>query len=172
MGLLSTLFGSKPAMPEVALSLQVDLGSFKCSQTALGARPDASEPYAAYFDSAGVAKFNNSGVELSTKQGVLDCVFITLANFTGTVTKNGSKISISAQTTPEDIISNFGEPYWTDTADEEMILFYEFQNGRVELQFEFPDRHQLGFITLCRDGVLSGSDQRKAYGVTKEWPPK
>lgn len=159
-------------MPEVPLSLQVDLAGFKCGQTTLGAQPDANEPFAGYFDSAGAAKFNNSGVELGTKQGVLDCVFITLGNFTGSFTRNGSKISISAQTTPEDIISKFGEPYWTDTADEEMILFYELQNGHVELQFEFPDRHQLGFITLCRDGVLSQPDQRKAYGVTKEWPPK
>lgn len=172
MGLLSTLFGSKPAMPEVPLSLQVDLGSFKYGHTALSARPDASELQAAYFDSDGVARFNNSGVELDAKQGVLSCVFITLANFSGSFARNGSKISISAKTTPEEIISMFGEPYWTDTADEEMILFYEFQNGRVELQFEFPDRQRLGFITLCRDGVLSELDQRKAYGVTKEWPPE
>jgi hypothetical protein len=172
MGLLNTLIGRKPAIPEVPLPLHIDLGSFKCGQTPLGARPDASESYADYFGSDEIARFDKSGVELGTKQGILDYAFITLANFAGGFARNGSKLSISAQTTPEEIISEFGEPYWTDTADKEMILFYEFQNGRVELQFEFPDRHKLGFVTLLRDGILSKSDQRKAYRVTKEWPPK
>lgn len=172
MGLLSTLFSKKPAMPEVPLSLQIDLGSFKYGRTALGAHPDASEPYAAYFGSDDIARLDNSGIELGTKQGALDYAFITLANFTGSFARNGSKLSISTQTTPDAIISMFGEPYWTDTTDEEMILFYEFQNGSVELQFEFPDRRQLGFVTLMRNGILSVPDQRKAYGVTKEWPFK
>jgi hypothetical protein len=172
MGLLSTLFGSKPAMPEVPLSLQIDLSSFKCGRTTLGERPDESESYAPYFGSDEVARLDNSGVELGAKQGALDYAFIKLANFSGNFTRNGVKLPISTQTTLKEIISLFGEPYWTDTKDEETILFYEYQNGRVELQFEFPDRQRLGFVTLVKDGILSKQDQRNAYGVTKAWPPK
>jgi hypothetical protein len=172
MGLMSTLLGRKPVKPEVPLSLPIDLGTFRYSQTTLGTRPEPGEPYAAHFDSSGTATFTKSGIELGVENGVLDYAFIILANFAGGFLRNGSKISISGHTTPEQVVSAFGEPYWTDTKDEEMILFYEYQNGRVELQFEFPDRRQLGFITLMRDGVLSTPEDRKAYGVTKEWPPK
>ena len=172
MGLLSTLFGSKPVIPEAALSIEMDLGSFKCGRTALGERPKPSDPYAAYFDTNGLASFEKSGVEIGIEKGVLDCVLITLAHFSGSFARNGSGISISTQTTPEEIISQFGDPYWRDTDDDETILFYEYQKGRVELQFEFSDKRHLSAITLSRDGVLSEADQRKAYRVTKNWPPR
>ena len=70
----------------------------------------------------------------------------------------------------EEIISIFGEPYWTDFDDSEIILFYEFQESAIELQFEFPDGKHLEFITLMKDGILSKKDQRESYGVTKPWP--
>ena len=68
--------------------------------------------------------------------------------------------------------SIFGQPYWVDQDLDEVILFYEYQDGDVELQFEFPGRVHLGFITLSAHGVLSNAEQRKAYKVTKPWPPR
>jgi hypothetical protein len=172
MGLMNLLVGRKAATPSGVFALQVDLGSFKCGQTAPGARLDKSECYANSFDSKGIAKFDDAGVELRAKDGVLDYVFITLDSFTGGFFRAGLKILINNKTTPDEIISRFGPPYWTDNLDEETILFYEFQNGQIELQFEFPDKRHLGFVTLMRNGVLSKADQRKAYRVTREWPPK
>jgi hypothetical protein len=169
MGLLSLLKGSRPAPPQV-LALSVDLGTFKCGETILGSRPSFVEPYAKSFDRNNVAYF--AGIELGTEREALNYAFITLRDFKGTFSKNGSLLPLSTHTTPEEIISQFGAPYWTDTMDEEMILFYEFQNGRIELQFEFPDRRQLEFITLMQDGILSKPDQREAYKLTREWPPK
>ncbi len=169
---MNFLAGRKPATPSGVFALQIELGSFKCGQTVLGARPEQSECYANSFDPKGAAKFDDAGVELGAEDNVLISAFITLDNFTGSFSKNGSMISISTETTPDEIISQFGPPYWTDNTDEETILFYEFQKGRIELQFEFPDKRRLGFVTLSREGVLSKSDQRKAYGVSKEWPPK
>jgi hypothetical protein len=29
----------------------------------------------------------------------------------------------------------------------------------------------LEVITVCRDGVLSGEEQRRSYKVTRAWPP-
>ena len=58
----------------------------------------------------------------------------------------------------------------TDRSDGEVILFYEYQQGTVELQFEFGAGRALSFITLAMHGVLSTEEQRKAYGVTKPWP--
>jgi hypothetical protein len=154
MGLLSTLFGRKPEIPEVALSPEIDLGSFKCGQTALGEHPHPGEAYAACFDANGLASFEKSGVDLSIEDGVLDEVFIMLANFSGNFAKNGSRISISTQTTPEEIILQFGEPYWKDDDGDETILFYEYQSGRIELLFEFPGEcRQLSAVTLTREGI-------------------
>jgi hypothetical protein len=172
MGLMSILFGSKALAPPTIVPLPIDLGAFKCGLTLLGSQPGSTEPYADHFDSNGTANFDASGIELGIKDGVLDYAFITMANFSGKFLKNGSVISISTQSTPEEIVLQFGEPYWTDNKDDdETILFYEYQNGRIELQFEFPGKRELGFITLSRNGVLSQADQRKAYGVAKNWPP-
>ncbi len=159
-------------MPEVALSLDVDLGSFKYGQTALSERPKPSDPYAAHIDASGLGDFQKSGIELNVENGVLDGVLVTLSNFSGRFLRNGSEISISTQTTTEEIISQFGDPYWRDSSEDETILFYEYQNGHVELQFEFSDKRHLSVITFSRDGVLSKADQRKAYRVTKAWPPR
>jgi hypothetical protein len=172
MGLMNLLAGRKAATPSGVFALQIDLGSFKCGQTVLGTRPDKSECYANSFNSKGVAKFDDAGIELGTKNDALDYALITLDNFTGGFFKAGSKISITNRTTPDEIISRFGPSYWTDNLDEETILFYEFKNGQIELQFEFPDKRHLGFVTLMRNGVLSKADQRKAYRVTREWPPQ
>jgi hypothetical protein len=172
MGIMSLLFGSKPAALPAELSLPVDLATFTCGRTVLGERPKPDEPYAKHFDRNGVANCEKSGVELGTENGVLDYAFITVRNFKGTLLKSGDEISLSPKTTIDEILPLFGEPYWKSTDDGETILFYEFKEGRIELQFEFPDKRHLGFITLVRDGVLSKADQRKAYGVKKDWPPK
>lgn len=173
MGLMSILFGSKPSEVASLPPLKVDLATFHCGQTCVGSKVGATEPYAGRFDKDGVAKFDASGIELGTKDGVLDYAFITISDFQGVFLKKGAAISVSARTSPELITSLFGEPYWTDNKDDdETILFYEYQNGSIELQFEFPGKRSLSFITLSRNGVLSDSKQRKAYGVTKDWPPK
>ena len=172
MGIMSLLFGAKPAAATVELAPQIDLATFMCGRTAIGERPKPDEPYAKHFDPNGVANFESSGVELGTKEGVLHYAFITLANFKGGLLKSGANTLISSKTTIAQVVSLFGEPYWKSTDDDETILFYEFNQGRIELQFEFPDNRSLGFITLVRDGVLSTAEQRKTYGVTKPWPPK
>ena len=171
MGIFNTMLGSKPKKSAPSLSLEIDLGQFKCSNTVLGTRPESTEPFADYFDSEGKADLTESGLELGIKAGVLDYAFVTLATFTGEFKKNGVAVSVSTASTPEEIVSQFGEPYWTDFDSKEKILFYEYQGGEVELQFEFPGP-TLGFVTLMRNGVLSQANDRKSYGVTKPWPPK
>jgi hypothetical protein len=84
----------------------------------------------------------------------------------------GKSLILSSRTTREVVISIFGEPYWTDTDNSEIILFYEFQESTTELQFEFPDGEHLEFITLMKGGILSKQEQRESYGVTKPWPPE
>jgi len=172
MGFLSLFRSNKPAPPPApALALPIDLGSFKCGQTVLGTKPGEAEPFANSFNRDCFSDFRGIQIE-TTDDGLLNSIYIELKDFPGEFLHNGSNVPISLQTTPEEIISRFGPPYWTDTMDEEMIFFYEYQSGGIELQFEFPDRKHLGIITLMKNGILSGEHERKAYGVTREWPPR
>ncbi len=98
--------------------------------------------------------------------------FITLAKSSAHFFRSGSPLQLSPQTTVAEVESLFGRPYWVDRDADEVISFYEYQNGDTELQFEFPGRVHLGFITLAADGVLSKEEQRRAYKVTKPWPPR
>ena len=111
------------------------------------------------------------GIEIGTAEDVLDSVFVTLEQFAGTFSKAGHKLSIDSQTSESHIVALFGQPFWIDRSDGEVILFYEYRHGTIELQFEFSDGRTLSFVTLCQEGVLSKEEQRAAYGVNKAWPP-
>ena len=78
--------------------------------------------------------------------------------------------TLKAGMSENDILEEFGIPYWIDR-DEETILFYEYRAGNMEVQFEISEEGKLEFIILSVDGVLSSAEQRKAYGVDKDWPP-
>lgn len=152
--------------------LKIDLGTFVCGQAKLGDSLSKIEPFAQYLKDYETMNDESSGIELEIKKGKLDCVFITMAKSKAIFYKSGAAISITNRTTVADIKSIFGSPYFVDEDDGEVILFYEYDYGEVELQFEFPKRLPLGFITLMKNGILSNEDQRKSYRVTKPWPPQ
>lgn len=151
--------------------LVIDLRALIYGHTKLGSTPDPRDFFTPHLKESEAYTSAGGGLEIGTKQGALDYVFVTIGAYQGSFTRNGVKIPINPTTAPERIPADFGEPYWVDSKDEELILFYELEAGRVELQFEFPDRKNLGYITFMRDGILSRAEQRRLYGVTKEWPP-
>lgn len=111
------------------------------------------------------------GWELGLAGGVLDYAVVSFPLFDGMLVRNGASLALSSRTTPAEVEAWFGEPYWRDAMDEELILFFEFNRGAIELQFEFPDRRSLAVVSLMRNGVLSDAEQRRRYGVAKSWPP-
>lgn len=112
-----------------------------------------------------------AGVELTHENNRLSCIFVTIAAFQGSMTADGKPLEFSVSSTPAKIIEAFGEPYWRDDDEGETILFYEYESGAVELQFEFSSPTSFDFITITRPGILADAEQRTAYGVDKEWPP-
>lgn len=173
MSLYTAFLGDRGKTLKIPVSMEVrgfvvDLGSYAIGQWQLGSPMS---------DAAGLpqrAQFNDAlhGIELDTVDGVLDSAFFTLAAFKGSFAVHGDPVGLGAATTESHILARFGQPYWTDRSDGETILFYEFEQGGVELQFEFPESQGLGFITLTRQGVLADEKQRQAYGCDKPWPPK
>ena len=152
--------------------LTIDLATFSCGQSRLGAAVSANDYFSNALRTKDTFVDERNGVELGTARDVLDSVFVTLKSFSGKFTKAGKAIDLNARTTEAQILALFGEPYWTDRSDGEVIMFYEYERGTTELQFEFTDGRALSFITLSRNGVLSTEEQRKHYKVTKPWPPK
>lgn len=178
MGLFS-FFNRRPAPDEAfaqqsadPIELEIDLGWFQLDGVSLGEVPSSILPDKVINSPSGVFEPVGQGIEIGTEQGVFDYAFITVADFTGTLLRNGRPLTLLPQMTERDILTIFGEPYWTDRSESETLLFYEYLQGQVELQFEFPDGLGLSAVTLMRNGVLSEAEQRKFYGVTKPWPPR
>ena len=171
MGLFGFLFGSRGDSPQPQ-PLTIDLAAFSCGQSRLGAALSADDYFSKALRTKDTFVDERNGVEVGTAGEVFDSVFVTLKNFSGKFTKAGNALDLNTKTTEAQILALFGEPYWTDRSDGEVIMFYEYQRGTIELQFEFTDGRTLSFITLCRNGVLSTEEQRKHYKVNKPWPPK
>lgn len=91
--------------------------------------------------------------------------------FSGTAMFHGREVRLSPETSEADFVSIFGEPYWRDEDDMEVIFFYEFR-GDIEWQVEFTLKDSLKEIIITTPPILSTPEQRSAYKVTKPWPPK
>lgn len=150
----------------------LDLVLFRIGPHGLGEAPDTGSLWGRLMQAHAVCRPEGSGVEIGLVDGRVASVFVEVDAFKGGFLCDGESCGLGARSTVGEILQLFGEPYWTDRTDGEVILFYEFRQGAVELQFEFPDGERLGFVTLSRDGVMSDAAQRAAYGCDLSWPPK
>lgn len=65
--------------------------------------------------------------------------------------------------------AELGECYWRDEDEDEVILFYEFPYH--EWQVEFTRAGALKCIIVTGSPLMADEAQRKAYRVTRPWPP-
>ena len=171
MGLLSFIPGLHKAVANEANPLIVDLKGFAVGKSKLGKSPAPEDLWTKALTKSGVFEDSKMGFELGTKKKVLDYAFFDLEVFRGSFSKGGLKLKIGLDSNEATILEEFGKPYWIDRSDGELILFYVYDSGKIELQFEFSDGQKLSAITISRGGVLSDKSQRDAYGVDKPWPP-
>ena len=167
MGLFSFFKSPKPE----AISPTIDLVHLTIGDLKIGHEFSPSSSFIEDSEKPGTYSNEPSGIELGTKEGILDSIFIVLEPFTGRFLFDGKAMGLKAATTVTEIEQQLGEPYWTDRDDGEIILFYEFASGTLEIQFEFWENKGLACILITRNGVLSTEEQRKSYGVTMPWPP-
>lgn len=168
MSMLNLFFARKSPQTQ---NLVIDLRLFECGHTKLGQKPDDRDFFSAALKKSETYDLKREGFEVGTEHGILDYVFVKIAAYRGSFTWNGAGISLDASITRDHLVSKFGHPYWIDETDDDLLHFYEFEGGQIELQFEFIARKKLGFITLMNSGILSTAEQRRRYGVTKPWPP-
>ena len=90
--------------------------------------------------------------------------------YRGHVTLGGDTVPLSAATTEAELRALLGEPYWRDSDDDEVLLFYERAEAQAELQVELRDG-RLRSVWAVSPGLLGDAEQRRRLGVTRPWPP-
>lgn len=170
------LFKKNPAPPP-PVSPVIDLAKLTCDDLKIGASVPLASPYGAHMaddkDEPGVQIYKNeaSGLEITTRDGLLDSIFISLKSFSGSFTLNETPLDLEMDTQESRVSDLLGEPWWKHVDDDlEVIDFYVRPDG-TEIQMEYPAMCQLRFITILREGILADATQRESYGVTKPWPP-
>jgi hypothetical protein len=159
------------APPHQLHELEIDLKNFLVGTTRIGSELSSQDFFTPQLKQSGQYGFDEVGIFLSVKDGVLDSAQFDLPLFPGAFTFGETKLNLTNSTTETDLLDIFGEPYWIDRDEDETILFYEYQGGATEIQFEIPKSQGLAVIILVAGGILSDPQNRKGYGVTKPWPP-
>ncbi|MHC5056772.1 MAG: hypothetical protein ACYTKD_18970 [Planctomycetota bacterium] len=92
-----------------------------------------------------------------------------LGRFGGRCHAGDREVALGPETREEDFVRESGAPFHRHGDEDETILFYEF--GEIEWQVEFSTRDRLKAVGVVSPPLLAKEEQRKAYGVTREWPP-
>lgn len=62
----------------------------------------------------------------------------------------------------------WGEPFWRDEDADEILLFFEFPQGEVQVELSLTGVPQI--VIASPHPLLADPEQRASYGVTKPWP--
>ena len=122
-----------------------------------------------------VYRYYSRGLEITADEGFVTAFRILFAGsegfqpFPGRCSYSAQPVALSASTTEADLRGVFGEPYWRDRDDEEILLFHEFPP--IEWQIELNQGGALAQWTLLSPPSMQDPEQRRAYGVTRPWPP-
>jgi hypothetical protein len=168
------------AVPTLSETLTVDLTTHRFGGVAIGDPIDklsflgtAENPY----EQIHTYNYFRRGFYLVDDDGKLETVVFLLAldasmpkvrPFVGQWLSNGRPLPITAQTQPQDLQQDLGQPFHEYTEVEgDVIWFYE--SPGVEWQFAWSNTGQLASVEL---GVpeLAYAEARDLYQVKKQWP--
>jgi hypothetical protein len=133
--------------------LDWDFG-FPAKGVSVGVEEGRIDSFTIYFNPAATPWFKDGG----------------MASFTGSLRYRGRELTLSEISREDTLLRTFGEPYWRDADDDEVLWFYEFPDR--EWQLEVSPEGRLRALILGRGCIMADPEQRKAYGVTKPWPPE
>jgi hypothetical protein len=126
----------------------------------------------------GCYRYLSKGIEIGAEEGVVTDFTIVCAPdsfrpefqpFRGSVIYAGRQFSLGPSTSETDFKQTFGEPFWRDEDDTEILLFYEYRY-EIEWQVEFNLQGSLKALLIVTPPLMSGENERDNYRVTKKWP--
>ncbi len=63
----------------------------------------------------------------------------------------------------------WGDPYWRDVDDQELLLFFEFSGWELQIELALDGTPKA--LIAQAPPLMADEEQRATYGVTKPWPP-
>ena len=126
----------------------------------------------------GIYNYYSKGVEVDFEDGKVVCFVIFFNDerhkkflpFKSRCTYRSQTVELRLGMTEAEIKTVFGEPYWSDKDEDEILLFYEFRD--IEWQVEIDACSGLTAIVVLTPPLLAEEADRNSYKVTKPWPPQ
>ena len=162
---------------------QLDLGNHAICRCRIGDPIEWLNPLGPPEDTRSLReqryRYYSRGIEIGEEDGkVADFVVFWIdyleagfKPFKGLITYKGKTVSLDSRTTEREFVDLFGDPYWQDQDQDEIILFYEFQ-GDIEWQVEFTLEGGLKALSVVWPALMAEAAQRQSFGVSLPWPPR
>lgn len=180
MGFVQSLFGqpnpTRRWQFDPSVPLVLDLNRHTLAGVAVGQPLERLSFLGKGIARSPIIAFPSLGLAVNEADGLIDELMVYFGHpaepdggrFSGTTRYDGLQLDLSSSIPETWLRERLGEPYWRDEDFEEAILFYEF--GQHEWQIEFADDGKLKCWVICPP-MLADEEQRRRYGVTREWPP-
>lgn len=90
--------------------------------------------------------------------------------FPGQIRIGGRNLYAHQLTTEAQFESAWGEPYWRDEDPDEILLFFEFAEGEIQIELSLEGVPRV--IVVTPQPLMADPEQRSRYGVNRRWPPE
>jgi hypothetical protein len=187
VGLFDRILGKKHAslswQSVPGFEIQLDLDTHAICRCRIGDPIEWLSPLGPPEDSKSLReqryRYYSKGMDIGEEEGKvadfivfwIDYLGTGFKPFKGLVISRGKRIELDSRTTEKDFVNLFGDPYWRDQDEEEIILFYEFQ-GDIEWQVEFTQEGNLKALRVVWPPLMAEAAQRELFGVNLPWPPR
>jgi hypothetical protein len=89
--------------------------------------------------------------------------------FVGRLKIRGRELRVEELRTEEDLTALWGTPFWRDEDDDEILLFFEFSHGEIQVELSRDGRPRV--LVATPEHLMADPEQRRSYGVEAPWPP-
>jgi hypothetical protein len=89
--------------------------------------------------------------------------------FVGSLRIGGRELRVEELRSEGDLVALWGTPYWRDEDEDEILLFFEFPDGEIQVELSREGRPRV--LVATPDPLMADPEQRRAYGVETPWPP-
>jgi hypothetical protein len=89
--------------------------------------------------------------------------------FVGGLRIKSRELRVEELRTEGDFTALWGTPFWRDEDDDEILLFFEFPDGEIQVELSREGRPRV--LIATQEPLMADPEQRRAYAVETPWPP-